>query len=267
MIYKKAAALVKRGWIFYLLGFTLIIGIKYFYSKAGANELKWILTPTAWWVRHLSGIPFEFEPDVGYINYNLRFIIASSCSGVQFMIISIATLVFSFIHRMNTIKKGMAWMAFSLGISYLFTILVNGLRIVASIYLPLYVGRPEAPGSLIGPERLHTLIGIAIYFTSLFTLYQTAGWFSRKLSLMGDICERGSRDGSPSPGQLLWKCAPPVFWYFAIVLGIPFLNKAYEHEGRKFLEYAVLMTMVCLAIIALYCLGKFVQKQFKRRKA
>ena len=49
-------SLLKRNWIFYLAGFLLILGLKYFYSNACADELKWILTPTAWWVRTLGGI-------------------------------------------------------------------------------------------------------------------------------------------------------------------------------------------------------------------
>lgn len=256
MTYTKAMALFKRYRMFYLLGFALIFGIKYFYSKAGIDQLRWILTPTAGWVRILSGIPFEYEPEVGYINHSYRFIIAASCSGVQFMMISIATLIFSFVHRMNTYKKGLGWTVFSLGISYLFTIFVNGLRIVVSIFLPLTIGRPELSGSLLTPERLHTLIGIAIYFTSLFTLYQTADCISRKLS-----CGAGGNSQAPAFTELLWKCIPPVFWYFAIVLGIPLLNRAYRHEGSKITEYAMLMAVVCLTVVALYCLGAAVKKK------
>lgn len=57
----------------------------------------------------------------------------------------------------------------------------------------------------------------------------------------------------------------PMFWYFAIVLGLPFLNRAYEHESRKFTEYAVLISAVCLTVAALYCLGAVVKKRFGKR--
>ncbi|MCC8023765.1 MAG: exosortase K [Clostridium sp.] len=269
MTFKKAPAILKGCWIYYLLGFALILGMKYFYSRAGANELKWILTPTAWWVRHLSGIPFEYETDVGYINYNFRFIIAASCSGVQFMMIAVAALIFSFVHRMETTKKGLAWVAFSLGISYLFTIFVNGLRIIVSIYLPLYAGRPEIHRGPLTPERLHTLIGISVYFTALFTLYQIAELISRSVSQRSE--KPGEANNAPQPlpsySGLLWKCIPPVFWYFAIVLGIPFLNRAYEHDRTKFMEYAVLMAAVCVTVTALYCLAVILRRRLGRPRS
>lgn len=267
MACKKATALLKKSWMFYLFGFALVLGIKYFYSKASVNELTWILSPTAWWVRRLSGISFEFEPNVGYINYDYRFIIASSCSGIQFMIICISALIFSFVHRMNTFKKGLAWMAFSLATSYLFTIPVNGLRIVVSVFLPLYARRLEFYTGLLTPERLHTLIGIAIYFISLFTLYQTAEWISWSVSRpwKKNWNRATYRRQHPSWSELFWKCSMPMFWYFAIVLGLPFLNRAYEHESRKFTEYAVLISAVCLTVAALYCLGAVVKKRFGKR--
>jgi len=128
--------------IFYLAGLLLILGIKYFYSNAGSNELVWILAPTSWWVRTLSGFSFEYEPFVGYVNHKLRFIIAPSCSGVQFMIITMTVLIFSFIHRMDNNKKRLLWFSCSLILSYPVTILVNGIRIVLSICLPRLL--PEA---------------------------------------------------------------------------------------------------------------------------
>ena len=89
-----------RQYIFiYLMGFSLILGMKYLYSKADCESLLWILGPTARWVELLSGIPFVYEPGFGYANHGLRFLIAPSCSGVQFMIITAAMLIFSFSHR------------------------------------------------------------------------------------------------------------------------------------------------------------------------
>ncbi len=53
---------------FYLLALLLILGMKYGYGKADSEELLWILAPTCWWVRFLSGIPFQWIPDVGYVS-------------------------------------------------------------------------------------------------------------------------------------------------------------------------------------------------------
>ena len=109
---------------FYLLALLLILGMKYGYGKADSEELLWILAPTCWWVRFLSGIPFQWIPDVGYVSHSARFIIAKSCSGVQFMMVSIAALVFSFLHRKKTLGQAGRWMLDAVGISYFYTIFV-----------------------------------------------------------------------------------------------------------------------------------------------
>ena len=98
----KIFPILRQNWPYYLVGTAVIIIIKVFYGHAAASRLTWILTPTAWWVRTLSRIPFEYDPIAGYVNYPLRFIIAPSCSGVQFMMIVIAMLIFSYVHRMDT---------------------------------------------------------------------------------------------------------------------------------------------------------------------
>lgn len=252
MKFNKIKSYAIQYWIFYLIGFAVILGLKYYYSRAGSDELTWILAPTAGWVRILSGITFEYEPHVGYVNHYFRFIIAPSCSGIQFMIIAIATLIYSFVHRMGTAKKGFCWLGLSLGASYLLTVFVNGFRIVISIYLPLYLQKTDIYAGWLTPEKLHTTIGTVVYFTSLFTIYHIAGYVSRKIADM--------------PEKEL-NCIPPVFWYFSIVLGIPFLNRAYEKDGTKFAEYAMLMTAVCLTIIFLFCSLSMIRKYIvKRRK-
>lgn len=230
-------SIIRKNFIFYLTGFLILFGMKLFYSKANCEMLKWILAPTAGWVSILSRIPFSYEPGTGYINYSFRFLIAPSCSGVSFMIITAATLIFSFIHRMDTKKKGFLWMLGSLCFSYIFTILINGLRIIAAIYIPFYLTMLNI--HILSPEELHTLIGTVVYFTSLLVIYSPAGSLSLKIS--------GAASGKRTLSHNL-KCISPLFWYFLIVLGIPFLNRAYAHNNRRFLNYAVLVGSVCLGI-------------------
>lgn len=262
---KKAIEWLRTHWMFYLFGLVLILGIKYYYSKADSDALQWILAPTAWWVRTLCGIPFEYVPGAGYINHSYQFLIAPSCSGVQFIMIAIATLIFTFVHRMKTFKKSVLWTAFSVGVSYPFTVFINGFRIVCSIYLPLWFHRLGVEAGWLTPERLHTMTGIAVYFTSLFFLYRIADYVSREFSgaqraggassAAGALDDASAMPAAGVPGhlvrKLLGRCLPPVFWYFAIVLGIPFLNRAYAGEGSRFTEYAMLMAGVCLTVLGL----------------
>ena len=264
----------KKG-IYYLFCLALTAGLKYYYHLADSDHLLWILAPTAWWVRVLSGISFEYQPAAGYVNHPLRFIIAPSCSGVQFLILSIAALTFSFLIRMKDEKRCRLWILSSICTSYLFTILVNGFRIILSIYLPPLLGRAGWISEGLTSRQLHSIIGITVYFTALFFLYQLADslslWLSQKaqgnpyLQTERAVLRTGNRhiaEAVPPPSgrsichplkRALLRWAGPVFWYFLIVLGVPFLNQAYAKEGEAFLQYALLLVIICLIIVAMSC--------------
>lgn len=247
--------------MFYLIGFAVILGIKYIYSRSGSNDLQWILAPTARWAGLLGGLSFENVPDIGYVSHDYRFIIASSCSGVQFMLAAIATLLFSFVHRMEGKKKGLCWTGLSIVIPYLSTVLVNGLRIVLAIYVPAFIRAHGWHTGRLTPEQLHTVIGIVVYSTSLFILYHLAGYISLKIAGMPDADFTGLLCADGPMGKLVQTFAAPMFWYFAIVLGIPLLNGACINNGKAFAEYALTMAAVCLAVILLLCLVSGIWKQ------
>lgn len=225
---------IKENFIYYLTGFLILFALKLFYSRADCDMLKWILAPTARWVSILSHIPFWYEPGMGYVNYGLKFVIASSCSGVSFMIITIATLIFSFVHRFATPQKKAGWIIGSIGFSYLYTVFINGLRIILAVYIPLYLEKINFYSRCLTAARLHTLIGTAVYFTALLTIYNITGHLFQRTSA--------------------WKYLSPVFWYFFMVLGIPLLNRAYSKDSVKFTDYAVLITITCTAIALFFML-------------
>ncbi len=224
---QKLHTFIKNNWFFYLTGFLLLLGMKYFYSRTNVNHLTWLLAPTARWVQALSGIPFHFVPYEGYVNHTYQFVIARSCCGMQFMIITIATLLFPFIPQMDTTQKKIRWMISILPASYILTILVNIIRILLSIYLPVIMQK-SLSGSFLTSARLHTLIGTFVYFTSLFLIYHLAGLLSRR--------------SFP-------KILPPVFFYLALVLGIPLLNRSWQNGEKQFAEYAFLVISVCFAVL------------------
>lgn len=89
-----------------MLGGFAALWLKYRYSHAGSEELLWLLAPVAWWAGSLGGLSFVHEQGVGYVEHAARFIIAPSCSGVQFLIIALAVFLFSFVHRAGTWKRG-----------------------------------------------------------------------------------------------------------------------------------------------------------------
>lgn len=249
---------IRQNWFFYLSGVTIMLGLKLFYRNAGADELKWILAPTAGWVSILSGIDFQYEPQLGYVSHSFQFIIAPSCCGVRFLLICIAVLLFSYVHRMRTKKSAFGWAAASVAVSWLYTIFINGLRIVLSIYLPLFLKKMRAFDGWISPERLHTMIGTAVYFTGLLALYRAAGYISLKAA--------GSRSMEP-PRQGIRKYLSPVLWYLGFVLGIPFLGRAFQNDWENFGEYALLVILSCSALLLLALLPAFPKKGQKNTPA
>lgn len=275
--------LIKQYGFLYLTILVIMLGMKLFYQKADVTGLQWLLAPTAWWVQALSGISFEWIPPMGYVNHDLRFIIAKSCSGFQFMIITSAALLFSFLHRMLPIaadmrrrqlsgsKKsgpaargldGLGYILAGLILSYLLTILVNGLRIISSLYLPLLWEQSalfQKHGGYHGwltPDSLHTLIGTAVYFASLLAIYRFFDTLTLKAFLhlrrtgKEPLEERENKEWKNSRGKALLPLLKPLLWYLFFVLGIPFLNRANTNGRKQLTSYAALVILACSAVLA-----------------
>ena len=274
MTMQRARDYLRQNFIFCLTGILVVLGIKYYYSQADCDSLLWILAPTSHWVEFLSKIPLTYIPGTGYVNHSLRLLIAPSCSGVQFMIITFATLVFSFVHniaspqtsplfgRSQRLRRGFGWIAASIFFSWLFTVFINGLRIITAIYLPLYLERIGLMGELLTPDRVHTMIGIVVYFTALLTLYRLVGYRIQRLSNTVSQSQETDPPGQPQDASdgfkirkeqfavmYIRKCMPPIFWYFAMTLGLPFLNRAYLKDSAKFTELTVLVICCLIAIL------------------
>ncbi len=230
---KTKKIMITKNSIYYLAGFLLIFVLKLFYRRADGADFLWILAPTAHWVTILTGISFVSEPGTGYVNHSLKCIIAPSCSGLQFMSIVIALLIFSFIRH---VRRKTLWTFLSVCFSFPYTVLVNGLRITLAVYIPLYFPGLTAYGSPLTPEKLHTLIGTAVYFAALLALY----------SLTSSIVLH-KQNGRTRPAGFL----QPLFWYLFIVLGLPLMNRAYQKGKEQFTGYMLLTACGCLAVLAL----------------
>jgi len=255
MTKEKLAAFIKQNWLFYLLGFCIFYGLKLFFSGADVDTLGWIMAPTARWVQALSGIPFHKESPLGYINHDVRFIIATSCSGVRFLIITFATLFYAGVHRMPTKRWGFAWLGLTLGFSYLFTIFVNGFRLVLSIYL----FRIDTQNSWLTPERIHMIEGTLVYFVSLLMIYPLAGLVSERIAGRRPAGQRRS----PLRTTGIWLL--PAFFYFSVTLGIPLLNGAWRNNGG-FGEYALLLIAICLPLFLAVCFAAVRRKAGRKKK-
>lgn len=244
---KEIRTILRNNFIYYLFGLFLIFMLKLLYSTADSERLVWLLAPTARWAGMLTGIPFIRETGMGYVNHGLRFVIAPSCCGLQFMVIVIAVLLFSFIHR---VRKKVLFSLLVPVFSFLYTVLINGLRITLAILLPLWLPGLTAYDSLLTPARLHTLIGIVVYFSTLLLVCRLAEALIPKKAGSASA-QTDTVRSLPSIGQTAAWVLPSLFWYLFILLGLPFLNSAYRKGHTQFTEYTVLIVIGCLAVLFL----------------
>lgn len=235
---------MKKNGLIYVSAVFVAVALRRFYNTADSDALIWILAPVAWWVKILGGISFEYVAQIGYVSDAYRFIIAASCAGVRFLVLTFLMAVFSFTHRLATGRKKACWLIFSAGFAYVTTVIVNGVRIVAAIYIPLFLAENGLMPKWLTADRLHTMIGTAVYFSFLFLIYVIAEQVC--IHLFGAACyENEIKYGK--------KIAVPLFWYAAIVLVIPFLGRLYHKEWSGFLQYTVLVTGVCVVVMAGFC--------------
>lgn len=229
---------LKKYGILYLITLLLIAAMRFFCRMTDSDMLTWILAPTARWAGILGGIPFEYLPHQGYVNHFYRFLIAPSCSGIRFMTITFLMLVFSFLYQIRSAKAGYFWFVLSMIFSYLATVFVNGIRIVLAVYLPIPLEKSGLLNGWLNPDRLHTLIGTATYFSSLCIIYPAASF----------LCQRWFPAASTGSGYGL-KLLIPALWYLSAVLVFPLLGRIARNDWEGFADYAALIIGACVLTI------------------
>ena len=216
-----------------LVPFTAF-ALKSFYSTASVNDLRWILAPTASLVELITSTHFEFESQAGYMSSDHTFLIAASCSGVNFLIISFVMLTLAKISR--SWPRNIEWRFFPIAmlVAYLTTLLANTTRIVAALSLQkLEIG-------WLGREEIHRLEGIFVYFGFLFLLFVASERMNLRKRYPGSVLARRS---------LL-----PLAIYYAATLGIPLIGGAYRDPA--FWRHSIFVFMLPLILIlpfAIYC--------------
>lgn len=231
--------LASRG-LFYAGGMLLVLLLKHYYSVATASGLRWILTPTARLAGLLGGMDFVWREGAGYVNHAHGVTIAPACAGINFLIICFAALYFSFIPRYRSAPDKGRWLLLSAALAYLTTLVVNSLRIVASVYLyeaPIY-------GAWLTPARVHEMAGVTLFMVMLVTLWLGAERLTR------------APEPSPCPAPELAphkRTAPrlpypavriPFACYILITIVVPWLNGAASRYGRAFAEHAAMVLLV-----------------------
>lgn len=152
--------------------------LKQHYSDARADDLLWILTPTAQLAGAMTGSAFTLQPGEGYLSRERLFLIEKSCAGVNFMLAAFGMLVFTLFHRVRTLVSGGRVLGVSLLAAFTAAVAVNAVRIAMAMWLAAHpVGLP------ISSAALHRLEGILVYFGGLMLLYEAAQRLDRRALL------------------------------------------------------------------------------------
>lgn len=211
----------KAIWGAQLLGVLLCaLALKFHYSTATPDQLRWILAPTTLLVELLSGKSFEFESYTGYMSSDHTFVIAAPCAGVNFLITAFLMLALRRLWR-DRFEPGswhlIPWVAVS---AYAATLIANTARICLAL--------SDVEISWLTANQQHRLEGIVVYFGFLLLLFLVT-----------------------EPMRSASKLLIPLAIYYATTLGIPLLNGAYKQA--TFLEhFSFVLVLPLLCILCLF---------------
>jgi exosortase K len=243
--------------VYYLLILLTAWGLKFHYSRAGSDELVWVLAPTAGLVELISGIAFEKEAHTGFVGQGNRFIIAPACAGVNFLIIAFCMSAFSGMHAFKRQRSKLLWLGIAFLSAYLLTIVINALRIFVSIHT--YAADIQL--GWFTPARIHRLEGVVIYFFFLTLFYMIIK--NAIYKFRGGVAGKKPAPARPAvqrPNYVGWVCAGlvPYSWYGLHTLVVPLINGALRQNPGRFAEHGALVLTASGAVLAIFLLTRIV---------
>ncbi|MEO6775378.1 MAG: exosortase K [Kofleriaceae bacterium] len=153
------------------LAAAIVVAGKHYFREASADDLRWLLAPTARCVSVVTGGHFVREAGAGYVDRAASFEIAPVCSGLQFMLAAILALSIGWLSGMQSWKLAAQRVAVAVAVAYVATIVVNTLRIAIALDMHAH--------DLSGGE-LHRLEGVIVYLGGLCALYALARRLDRE---------------------------------------------------------------------------------------
>jgi exosortase K len=204
--------------------------LKSSYSTSRVNDLHWILAPTTFLVQLITGDQFTFESHAGYMSSDHAFLIAASCSGVNFLLISFLVLTLGTLWRERT--TNWTFLPIAALVAYSTTLIANTARIV--IAMQMHASNFRLAG--FDSEELHRIEGIAVYFLFLLLLFLTAEKFS-----MAAITSRTK--------YLL-------IIYYGVTIGIPLVRGSFRDPA--FWQHTWFVVLIPLVIIGAFAASCYV---------
>jgi len=217
-----------------LVMLTCAWSLKWFYSTATVDQLRWILWPTTKLVELVTGAQFEFESRAGYMNSEHSFLIAASCAGVNFLITSFVMLGLRRLWKDRNEKTAWRLIPIAAVLAFVATIVTNTVR----ISLALQMLETQRRNRWLNAEDTHRLEGILVYFGFLLLLFVVAEEVDRRLG--GTREERAGIEGF---SRFLF----PLAVYYATTLGVPLVNGAFRQS--EFWEHSAFVLLIPLGLL------------------
>ncbi len=206
-------------------------GLKLSYSRAAAEDLAWILGPTARAVGWLRGETLTLSPGAGWMAPDGSYVIAPACAGVNFMILVLTVAVLGFAHRLHSPGQRLSWWIGSLLGAYALTIAVNTLRILAAVEL-YRVG----PVTWLTREQEHRLLGTVLYLGALWGIFA--------------VLDRLTAQGGTRSRLAAAVLVPGA--YLGMTVVVPLVN---GHSGGQYAEHAMMVSLATL-VLGLLMIGR-----------
>jgi exosortase K len=149
---------------------AVVIAGKQYYRAASAEDLRWILAPTVQLVSWTTGGNFMYEAGPGWVDPQIRFIIAPPCAGVNFALAAFLALALGGVMGMVSLRTTAIRLAGAAALAYVATLVINTLRI--TIAVAMHRGTLEIGG--LDRAEAHHVEGIVVYLAGLIALYAIA---------------------------------------------------------------------------------------------
>ena len=211
------------------------LALKFFYSTASPNELRWILAPTTVLVEVLTGKSFEFESYMGYMSSDHTFVIAAPCAGVNFLLTAFLMLGLRRLWRDRFQRINWHFLPAVAVVAYVATLFANTVRICVALQ-----------GIELGwltRNQVHRLEGIVVYFGFLLLLFlvmerfETAKWSLRLFAL-------------------------PLLLYYAITLVIPIVSGNYRQYASFWEHFVFVLILPLILVVPLIVFRRFPGRQW-----
>jgi exosortase K len=216
---------------------VIAYAVKSHYSRATADELSWILAPTAWLTSVVLARDFVRLPDAGYLSEELSILITPACAGVNFLIVSFLVLALGFGSRFGAIRNKALFLALSLPVAFAMTVVINGARIALSVRFSHLTMR----GLGLSFQETHRLLGVATYLGGLVALVVATE------AAFGYVWSRHRDDGRRAPSSRVRRTlALSLATYVAVTLFVPLVRGA--ARSPEYWDHAALVGGAVIAL-------------------